>query len=223
MPTSKKQTLGSALVIKTTTKNEGVLKLVDKALRGAATIVQSMRESAKDFDAAAKACAEHAKLHGYVMPAHRLVMGLREYNHGATDTLSNELVAWFRAHSSIRWDAKKAPYQVKEGEPGYKPYEADYAETESFEDMDQVKRARQAAGAASANTLREADAKALLGRIYGLRSWFKRIEEGKDQRTVLKDGERAAMVRILNAVEEAAAEATPKRVQKEMEGAAKAA
>lgn len=197
--------------IKETTKNAGVLKLVDKALRGAKSMVQSIRESAKIFDEAAKACAEHAKQHGDVMPAHRLVMGLRELNHGATDTLSNELVAWFRSHSQIDWDAKKQPYQNEK-----KTYEESYETTESFEDMDTVKRARAAANRAGNATLAAADTKMLLGRIYGIRNWYKRLAEGKDARS-LSETDAKTMLRIINAVEEAAVEAAPKKVVAEME------
>ena len=62
----------------------------------------------------------------------------------------------------------------------------------------------------------------LLGRIHGLRSWFKRLEEGKDARP-LKEDEKRTMLKIINAVEEAALEVTPKKFQTEEAKESKAA
>lgn len=148
--------------------NSGVLKLVEKCILSAKTAVQSVTELENVITNTALATFKHAHDHGDVMPAHRLVIGLRGLNHPATTRLSLELVTWFRLFSPVYWDAKMQPHQRKEGEDGWKEYDEEGAEGTPFNQTDMALNARKAMDDAHAAKLKEVTLQSAVNRARGV-------------------------------------------------------
>lgn len=181
------------------------MKHVEKALVGIKSLLQSVVMAEQDVSKVAIECLKHAHDHGDVMPCDRLVKGLREFNHPVATRLSQEVISWFVANSPVRWDSKGKPRQLKEGEPGYKPYNEENAEETPFYATPSAVRARQAADAAHSRELKPADTKMLRARVYGIGKWLQKMIDGEDERGI-KQGEKSKMLRTVKAIEGAMVE-----------------
>jgi hypothetical protein len=185
--------------LKSNAKNASVIALIEKALKGARSMVQSIEQLEPHIAAAELACLTHAEAHGDAMPADRLVKGLIACNHPATTALSQEVVGWFRTFSPVRWDMKGKVSVLKEGQEGYKPFEAEKAEATPFNETPAAKRARAASARAHKAAMKDADLKMMISRAQGVIAWFNNIVEGKDRRKV-KTGEEAKMKKFAKAL-----------------------
>lgn len=179
--------------------NSGVLKLVEKCILSAKTAMQAINELEKTVSDTAIACLKHAHDHGDVMPAHRLVIGLRELNHPATTRLSDETVAWFRSNSPIRWNAKGEPRQLKEGEEGYKPYDEESATETPFYETPVAKRARQAMADSHKRTLEPVTFQDVLNRMKGIMKFVENAQKPDKNGDVrsIKKGEGTKIKKLL--------------------------
>ena len=182
--------------------SKGILSVIEKTLTGIKSLLQSVQMAEQEIAKAAMLALKHAHDHGDVMPMHRLVIGLREFNHPVSTRLSQEVISWVVANSPIRWDAKGKVSQLREGEPGYKPYNEEQAEETPFYGTATALRARQAADQAHARELKPADASMFRARVYGIGKWLDNILEGKDERGV-KEGQKTRLLRARKAIEAA--------------------
>lgn len=106
--------------------------LTGKAVDAVRVTMQSAALEKPIVHAAAMATLAHAEKYGDVTLADRLVKSIRDLGGEHANTTALYLVAWFRMRSPIRWDAKEAVRQAKEGEPGFKAYDTAAAEKEAF-------------------------------------------------------------------------------------------
>jgi len=175
------------------------MKLVDKLLLSAKTMLQSVTQFEVELQSAALKCLEHAETHGDVMPMDRLVKGLREMNHPVTTRFSDEIIAWVRGVSPIRWYAKGNPRQMKEGEDGYKPYAVQDGEETPFNETAMAKRARAAADAAHKRGLEPITGQDVLNRIQGVIKFVQSANQANRNGEVrgIKSGENAKIKRIV--------------------------
>lgn len=192
--------------VKTQSKASGaVLALVTKTLLAVKTAVQSVQELEKTIADCEIVCLRHAQEHGDAMPADRLVKGIREIVHPMTTQLAGEVVAWFNQYSPIRWDAKGNVSLVKEGQPGYKPFNPEEGEATPFMERPQAKRAREAAASAHARELTELTINDIAKRLFGIRKTIQAatMEDRNGQVRGIKTGDKTKMLKAVEAAEQA--------------------
>lgn len=184
---------------------EQVMVLVGNALAGVAAHSQSARQLEEAIHKAAVACVTHAREHGDVMPMDRLVKGIPSDDHSVA-MFRFELVAWCRANSPIRWNAKGEPRQAKEGEADYKPYNDKLDEAKAFFQTEQAVASREAAREAARRTLTPATFQTALNRAFGLRKWFNGLEvpsEKDGQVRGVVEADKTKITRLVDIVEKA--------------------
>lgn len=186
--------------------SKGILVLVEKTLTGVKSLLQSVQLAEGEISKTALECLKHAHDHGDVMPMHQLVMGLRGFNHPVSTRLSQEVISWVVANSPVRWDSKGKPSQLKEGEPGYKPYTEDKAEETPFFETPVALRARKAADTAHERTLKPFDAQMMRNLVFGIGKRIDNILDGTDERGI-KEGQKTKLLKARKAVEAAVIDA----------------
>lgn len=93
-------------------------------------------EFASTLHLAAVQCILHAETHRDCTLADKLVKTVRETTPGY---VWQGLVTWFKRNSPIAWDAEGKPYLLKEGEPGYKPFDVQNADAHPAGEQKEVK------------------------------------------------------------------------------------
>lgn len=190
-------------------------KQIEIVILAAKTLVQSSGEFEKKLHEAARNCVFHAHDHGDAMPALHLLEGLP--NHEVIRGFRGEVMAYIKAVSPIHFyigkDGGNAVRLLKQGETGFKPFNLEEAETPFYE-RKATKDAREAAFQAATKSLTNPlGLKDLRARIFGLRKTFEAAQE-KDRNGNIRgvaDGEKTAMKKVLDAVEEAFREAAGKK------------
>lgn len=171
-------------------KASGLVTRIDKVCKAFSASVAAIRENEAEVQAILVQCIEHFEAHGDANPADRLVKGLLLINHPSSTATAREVMAHFRNHSPIRWEAK-SPYKLfvlKEGQEGYKEPDVAKASEVAFSETPQAMRARAIGQAAQNQALKEADLPMILKRTAGAITFLNNILTGKDERKV-KPGE----------------------------------
>jgi hypothetical protein len=180
--------------------NSAVLQMVDRALKAAKSMVQSVQQFEPELNKAAVACVQHFAKCGDMGPADRLYQGLRACGHPVTTTAAAELRVWFKENSPIQWDSKNKVFKNKDEAKGRVTTNEQVEEAKGYFETPQALRARSASERAHAANLKPVTAKMLVNRIIGSSVGFiNNITAGKDQRT-LAEGEAAKIKRINKAV-----------------------
>lgn len=192
--------------IKKLKSNSAVLAMVEKALKAAKTMVQSVQQFEPELNKAAVACVEHFGKCGDTGPADRLYQGLRACGHPVTTTAAAELRVWFKENSPIQWDGKNKVFKNKDESKGRVTVNEGVAEAKGYFETPQALRARSASERAHAQNLKPVTAKMMINRIIGAGAGFyNNIKAGKDMRPIA-DGEEARIKRLIKAVNAAVLE-----------------
>jgi hypothetical protein len=180
--------------------NSAVLQMVDRALKAAKSMVQSVQQFEPELNKAAVACVQHFAKCGDMGPADRLYQGLRACGHPVTTTAAAELRVWFKENSPIQWDSKNKVFKNKDEAKGRITTNEQVEEAKGYFETPQALRARSAAERAHGQNLKPVTAKMMINRIIGAGAGFyANIKAGKDQRPIA-DGEEARIKRIIKAV-----------------------
>jgi hypothetical protein len=187
-----------------------VLALIDKAITGVKTTVQSLVALEALVHDAASGCILHAEKHGDTGPADRLMKGLEENPHPLTKNLSAELAAWFREFSPIRWNAKKQIKLLKEGDPDYAAFNTKESQETPFNKRPQAIKARAIATNAGRNALKPVDTNMMQARLDGNVKFLENAKkpDANGQVRGIANGQDA----LLKGMAEAASEAAKKYV-----------
>lgn len=123
------------------------------------------------------------------------------------------MVAFFRKNSPIRWAADGSCKLAKEGEPGYRPFDPETAESEPFYEMPVFKKAEGIANEAAAKALKPATLENLTNRVHGLKAWFASLSEPNSNGQIrgIKEADKAKMEAAINAVIKAYDEVVPQK------------
>ncbi len=200
---------------------KGGLVLITSAVTGFKAALQGIVKAEPMVAEAALYAVRHAKDHGDVTLADRLVKDIKAAvmaiqgkgkTHPIADAMLNELVAWFRTNSPIRWDAKGKCTIDKER--GWKDKDLENAESEAFHETERAQNARDAMLKAQTKALEPMTMADILGRIRGLRRTFESALKADKNGVVrgVKRGEAPKIRKLLEAVEESAEEVTGQEI-----------
>lgn len=149
--------------------------MIERSFKAVSTLNQSAERTAEILRETCYHTFCHAMQFGDIRLADRLV---KELPKGVLSSIwRNEMVAWFRKNSPIRWDAEGKCHLLKEDEPGYTPFDAETAEAKAFDETDEAVRGREKMAAAHKRAMNPVTWDDFKGRVYGLRSFLKAAQE----------------------------------------------
>ena len=171
--------------------------------------VQNLREAAADT---CLRTLKHANQYGDWTLADKFIRSFPV----TTPTLRimrDGMVAFFRKNSPIRWAADGSCKLAKEGEPGYRPFDPETAESEPFYEMPVFKKAEGIANEAAAKALKPATLENLTNRVHGLKAWFDSLSAPNTNGQIrgIKEADKAKMETAIAAVIKAYDEVVPQK------------
>lgn len=183
------------------------VKLIQTAVIAVRATYQSIVEAEPKINEAALFAVRHANQHGDVSLADRLVKDMRaampkDKTHPTIEAMFNELMAWFRANSPIRWDAKQ--HCTIDKERGWKDKDLKNAEETGFFETERATKARDAMLRTQVRELHELTLERILNDALGLnRKLEAALKPNKDgQIAGVKKGEAKPIRDFVGAVAE---------------------
>lgn len=212
MSNKSKAVKGQALATTTMTANEdhgtkadslkaimADISVIEKATK---TYIQGVAQYQSMLAECARKCALHVAAFGDARPADKFIkaLGMRELR-----TFRDELVAWFRLYTPIRWDANGKVSVERDKNGNVKATNTEKVKEEAFFESALVTESRKAAGRAAAAALKPVTLKDILGRINGLRKFLQSANQPNAEGHVrgIDKSEGAKIRKVVDAVEEA--------------------
>lgn len=155
-----------------------VMALIDKTVKGAKSVVQSVAEFEKLLHDCTSQCLDHCFTFGDIRPADRLLKELHELKDRNMTMIAGEVMHWFKINSNIRWDKNGKCSLLKKGDKDWKEFTSEdvsAAHAEPFNETASAKRARGMSDAAHKRGLQDVTFDVFKGRVEGLTRWFKGV------------------------------------------------